>query len=290
MLLGLPLWAWILLVVAVLLFLWARSYYARFRGACRTVREELAVYVPEQYPGAEVLREEMGNLVVRMPDGDERLWEMADLYADVARLPGMGGDPPAREALYRRAAAELFPLAPDAGRPLRREEHGPNIRPQLVRPDALPAVEGLVRRPLSNLGLEEVFVLQLPAGTRCLTAADLDDLKLDSEGVHALSLENLRKDFPADLVTTARSSDSGSAVQFGDSFDAARLLLVPEHLEAGEVVVALVPHRDLLVLLPAAILEDRERFDQGLTELACEDHPPLLTQGVRVTREGFEPV
>lgn len=288
--LGLPPWAWILLAVIVFLFLRARAYYTRFRGACRTVREELAVYVREHCPGAEVLREEMGNLVIRMPDGVERLWEMADLYAEVVRLPGMGGDPPARQALYRRAAAEFFPVAPDAGRPLRREEHGPGIRPQLLRPDDLPAVEVLVRRPLPELGLDEVFVLHLPVGNRYLTAVDLGDLRLDVEGVHALALENLRKDFPGDMVATARTSESGSAVQFGDSFDAARLLLIPEHLEPGEAVVALVPHRDLLVLLPAAILEDRANFDQGLAELACEDHPPLLRQGVRVTREGFERV
>ena len=70
--------------------------------------------------------------------------------------------------------------------------------------------------------------------------------------------------------------------------DAARLLLIPECLKKGESLVALVPHRDMLVLGPADLEHDRSKLEAGLRALDCQDHPPLLNQPVRVTSAGFE--
>ena len=114
--LGLPLWAWVILAIVIVLGAVVRWFYSRWRGMCRGVREDLTALLKKVHPEVQVLREEMGNLVVRMGDGTEQVWEMAEIYAEVARLPGLGRDREQRAPLYERAVASLF--APPADSPL----------------------------------------------------------------------------------------------------------------------------------------------------------------------------
>jgi hypothetical protein len=281
--LGIPPWVWVLVVLLLVIAAAVRSFYSRWRGMCRGIRGDLTAFLKERYPEVTVLREEMGNLVVRTPDGEERVWEMADLYAEVARLPGMGADPQARARLYQQAADAFFPGGTGGG-PLSLETHGPRIRPQLVPAAALEGQEGaaVLRTEIAGLGLAAVYQL----GGRFLTEEDRAQLGVELTRLHALALENLRQRFPAEMVAAASQSESGSAVQLGDSHDAARLLLVPEHLGPAQSVIALVPHRDLMVLLPASQAQDPEKLQEGLKLLEC-DHPPVLSRPVRVTSEGF---
>jgi hypothetical protein len=287
---GFSIWLWLLLGIVLLVVFWVRSYYKRFRGTCRLVREELAEFVPREYPGAEVTGERQGNLVLRMPGGAERVWEMADVYASVVRLLGMGRDPEARAGVYRQAAAAFF--APDPAQPPALATHGRWIKPQLVPPSILGQASSqgpIAHTPVPGLDLETVYVLDLPQAARPLTEQELAGLGMDLAELRRLAFDNLRANFPREMVATAQG-ESGSAIQLGDGFDAARLLLVPEFLPEGGELVALIPHRDLLVLLPASILQDPDRLRQGMQQLDCENHPPLLDRPVRVTAAGFEVV
>jgi hypothetical protein len=276
-------WGWALLALFAVIVLVARSFYARFRGVCRRVREELTEWAPKRFPGTAVVGEQMGNLVVRLPDGAERIWEMADIYTAVARLPGMGQDPAERARTYEAVAAPLFPaLALDG--PLSREAHGALIKPRLV-----PAGEpgGELRQPVAGLPLEVEYVLDVPPG-RLLTSGDAAELGLDPLGLHQLALENLGKEFPGEMVAEGVSGSNGAALQLGDGSDAARLLLLPQHLKPGQEVLALIPHRDLLLLLPAELRDDPQKLEEGLKLLECDDHPPLLNRPVLVRQNGFE--
>ena len=80
--------------------------------------------------------------------------------------------------------------------------------------------------------------------------------------------------------------DSASArVKLMDSFDAARLLLVPQVLEPEEALVAIVPDRDTLFLAPLP----RDENWSSLRRLAhATDGPALLDRPLKVTRVGFE--
>ena len=81
------------------------------------------------------------------------------------------------------------------------------------------------------------------------------------------------------------------AVHTGDSFDAARLLLVPEALKPGEAVQAAVPDRDLLILSPVPADGDWTR-SRAAAKAAYGDSAPgvpdLLDRPILVTRGGFE--
>lgn len=282
-----PGWLWPVLLVVALLFFAARSFYTRFRRMCRRTREELTELVRRDYPEVEVLREERGNLVVRC-GGEERVWEMAELYSRVAQLPEMGADPPARRRLYQQAARLMF--APKVDGPLNRAEHGALIKPLLLPAEGAeaPPLATILSTEVLDLGLKLAYVVDAPPGNRFLTEQDREDLGLSSAELHDLALANLGRDFPSDLLTQPLTANNGSALQFSDGFDAARLLLLPRHLQRGQAVLALIPHRDLLLLLPGAMADDPDRIKQGLEALACEDHPALLRQAVRVTSEGFQ--
>ena len=87
--LGLPVWVWVVAALVLALVVAGRTFYGRFRAMCRRVREEVGAFVAERHPEVAVVGEQQGNLVLRMADGSERVWEMADLYAAVARKRGL---------------------------------------------------------------------------------------------------------------------------------------------------------------------------------------------------------
>lgn len=83
--------------------------------------------------------------------------------------------------------------------------------------------------------------------------------------------------------TAPRHRDRG-LIKTCDSFDAARLLLVPGYLEAGETLVALIPDRDTLVLTTPPADDDWA----GLRTLAgTADGDPLYTEPLVVTSAGI---
>src|SRR5262245_32637133 len=97
--LGMPVWFWVLAVVLLLIgsaVAWVVRYYNAFRTRCRTVRSELTELLKEKRPEVAVVGERQGNLVVRMPDGEERVWDLVDTFVAVAWLPEMSRDPQAR--------------------------------------------------------------------------------------------------------------------------------------------------------------------------------------------------
>jgi hypothetical protein len=283
--LGLPLWAWVILAIIILVMVVVRSLYSRWRGMCRGVRDDLTALLEEVRPEVSVLREEMGNLVVQMEDGTERVWEMEEVYAEVAGLPGWGRDREQRAPLNHRAVASLF--APPADGPLSLAVHGEWMKPLLVPQNALEQSPEIVHTPLPKLGLAAIYVLDLPQAKRHLTEQDCTDLGINVEEIHGLALANLGKNFRSDAIAEA-GTDSGSAIQYNDSFDATRLLLVPECLQPGQELVAVIPHRDMLALLPGSMREDPEKLQQAIGVLECGEHPPLLNRAVSVTRDGFE--
>ena len=95
---------------------------------------------------------------------------------------------------------------------------------------------------------------------------------------------NLARTFGRDVVRSAVGSRNINVVKSCDSFDAARLLLVPGYLEAGESVVTLIPDRDTLVL--TAPPDDGDWA--GLRKLAhAADGDPLWAEPLIVTPAGI---
>ena len=83
---------------------------------------------------------------------------------------------------------------------------------------------------------------------RFLVDGDLKALGLSQAELSAQAKKNLARTTSVEMLRGGLTALL--AVNTGDSFDAARLLLVPDALRPGEAVAASVPDRDLLILSP----------------------------------------
>jgi hypothetical protein len=79
-----------------------------------------------------------------------------------------------------------------------------------------------------------------------------------------------------------------AAIKMMDSFDAARLLIVPEQLREGEELIALIPDRDTLTLV--AVPKDGDWGPLRKLARVPDSEHLLLDRPVRVRRGGFEAV
>src|SRR5947209_1595671 len=77
-----------------------------------------------------------------------------------------------------------------------------------------------------------------------------DELGLRLKELHDLALENLGKSFDLGVVREVLQEPKLVAIKCLDSYDAARVLLLPRALQPGEAIAALIPDRDTLTLVP----------------------------------------
>jgi hypothetical protein len=210
---------------------------------------------------------------------------LGNLYAGLAQGPR---DEAAQRAAIREFVENALSTPAEGLGVLDLERDGPRLMPRLFpRASLAQAPDGgdLPHRDSGLPGLVVAYVLDGDKAVMYLTARHLEELKLDLEALDTRAMANLRRTFPGAVVRHAVEKASFQMIKAGDSFDATRLLLVPEHLEAGESLVALIPDRETLALTPA----EAKDLD-GLRKLARTPASPytLLDQPVRVTRDGFE--
>jgi hypothetical protein len=277
---GIPLWLWVIGGAFVIVAVVARWFSSRYKAMCRTVRQELSKYFESNYPDGQLSWQPLGNFDLCTANGGHRVIDMADVYAAVGRLPGMGRDPAARARIYQEVL--------DRNGPLTLPSHRSRIKPLLIPERFLNAEVSGPRTPLPGLGLFVIYALDLPGNPRFLLEQERKELAIETPELHRIALENLRKDFPRELVVDAVSGEQGTAFQAKDFFNAARLLLVPEFLEPKQELIALIPHRDILVLLPGGVRQDEGKLRESMRALDCSGHPPLLDRPVLVTQSGFE--
>jgi hypothetical protein len=291
MLLALSWWGWaglgVLGVVALLLASW-RSYR-------KGIRRELVDYLRQHAPEVRIVAVHADRLELR-PEGaagEGGTFYFARLYQAVSELPGGALDEarPAREALYANVVKMLRDSGPGLDA-LDLETERPNVLPRLLH-DA--GVSGLRRAMEANgqrlpvlpsgvAGLSIVFVLDREAAVAYLNEEMLAELALTPDQALDLARANLARRFSRDVVRQAVAGGAFNVVKSGDTFDAARLLVVPGYLEAGEALAAIVPDRDTLVLTAPPSDGDWA----ALRKIArAADGDPLFTEPIVVTPEGL---
>ena len=115
----------------------------------------------------------------------------------------------------------------------------------------------------------------------------LTELQLTPEEALGVARDNLAATSPRPLVRAALQDGSLQVSKMGDTYDAARLLLLPGCLEHGEEVAAAIPDRD--TLLVTRVPGDGDW--SGLRKLArAAAGEPLWREPLRVTREGVSEV
>jgi hypothetical protein len=173
--------------------------------------------------------------------------------------------------------------------PLSMESHGDRLMPRLAPPDfraGLPKDADPPHTAVESLGLEILYVLDAEHSVRYLTEADLEQLGLTGDELHECAMGNLRKTLSGEVVRSASEARKLVAIKSLDSYDATRLLLLPEHLKPGEELAAVIPDRDTLTFVAVWPDFDWPEFGE-LAKIPVSDKT-LLTRPVRVTHEGFE--
>jgi hypothetical protein len=291
MVLAMTWWGWSGLVVALVLILgvWAR------RAWRTTMRLELVEYLRHELPELQITCIHASELVFSVPGavGGEGTFSLRRFYVALA------GCPADQSAEAEAARLEVFKAVVQT---LREVAHGlaldavrdrPNVLPRLVTDTVLsamrrqhPAAATLPSWPSGVPGLSVVLVLDRAASVAYLTEAHLGDLGLAVGDALPLAKANLARTFARDTVRSAiADGKSINVVKSCDTFDAARVLLVPDYLEDGESIAAMIPDRDTLVLI-APPADGDWTSHRRMAKNAAGD--PLWTEPLLVTSRGID--
>jgi hypothetical protein len=273
----LPWWAWLAVGVLVLVAVGvaaARSYRASLRRGLREYLrgERPHLHVVEETSQYFRLADEAGNEVGTL--NFQRLYEVAP-RSDAERLLAYS-----RMLGAIDQAASLAALTPA-------DRHA--VRPRILHERALAALQASRRGstpsvPLGVCGLHVVLVLDGEHSVAYLGQEELALLGTSLEEGMELAKANLFRSFDPQVVQRALRAEDTVVVRGDDTYDATRLLLVPQLLSPGDEIAAAIPDRDTLVLLGSpnqndwALLEDLARTAEG---------DPLCAVPLRVTHEGI---
>lgn len=242
-----PWWVWLIGGV-VLIYLILRSARTSFR---RSVREQAIAYLAREHPDVEVIDENERFLTVRSGDFDEGQLYLPNLY--LAIVESKKHTPEDREDLFDKFIGGPVHDSKLMARPLSLDTHGDRVMPRIIPADALDALQERDDTPHTPLDVAELhvaYVLDYEHTAAYLTEGQREELDLDLASLHQRALENLAKTFAPDAVRVVVDKRSLVTVKSADSYDAARLLLVAQHLREGESVLAAIPDRDSLALIP----------------------------------------
>lgn len=279
---GLPWWLWFsagLFGLVYLALIAARAYR-------RSVVDELIVHLREHHPKITIASRGSGiwmtdrRISVQTPAG-EVVARLDSLFAQLARV--RASDKDGRQgaiATWARAVDQISALAEP---PKQRE----NLLPRLLPRDQVAAE--MVSGPLDGTDLHVVYVVDMPDCVQFVTPEILQSLGIDRTELHALALANLRKRWSPEPVRTVLDKRALTVVAAQDGFDASRLLLVPESLQPGEQIAAVVPDKNALALSP--VPEDGDWAKLISLAQTLEATPPRLSsQPIRVSNTGFRSV
>ncbi|HLF57744.1 MAG TPA: hypothetical protein VI942_12955, partial [Thermoanaerobaculia bacterium] len=243
---SLPWWGWVSLGVAGVawfLFRAAKSWRS-------DVRRGLLEYLQREVPELEVLSVEERRFLLKDAEGESELF-LDNLYRRASDLKA--DDSGGRLSLF----ADLVATYREQRNAMKVDPERDRLRlmPRLIseadrvsmnrqtKENSLPTLETGVS------GLLAVVVLDSEKSVRYVDAATLAELGLSAEAALQIAKENLRPSLPREVVDRAFADGSLNVIKSFDSFDAARLLVLPALLCEGERLLAFIPDRDTLVLM-----------------------------------------
>ncbi len=109
-------------------------------------------------------------------------------------------------------------------------------------------------------------------------------LGMDETALHSRAIDNLSRLWPVEATRQAVENRGVVVTKAHDSYDAARLLLLPERLRDQEEVAAQIPDRDTLVVAPVPADGDWSRLDRLARSTAG---PELFAGALRVSAAGI---
>lgn len=159
------------------------------------------------------------------------------------------------------------------------------IFPKLLLENELSSyqINELPSKPLNNTGLSVLYVIDRPRSVIYLKNNDYQKLGLNLDELNRIALDNLEKRFSREIVEKCIANNQLTVIKTIDSYDAARILLLPKFLPTDVKIIAHVPDKDTLAIVPST--------DYG-TMMKLMDIPssgkPLLKTPLLVSSTGYE--
>lgn len=283
---GISWWLWLLIaipLIVIALFWWAWKSYRR------DVRRGFVAYLKERDPSVEIVTEHEGAVVFRNAEEGESTFFLHKLYSTIAAAKE--DTPETRREAYQWFYDSLTETQAinKAGEPFTIEKHGDRIMPRLVDRGHLAGLQKvgpLPHTPIPELGLAAVYVLDAPGSVMYLTEHQATEVGLDAAGFHQRALVNLDRMWPTKVMNAALQHEPVVVIQGRDTYEAARLLLIPSRLDEGEELAVAIPDRDTIVI--AVVPPDGEWSNLRQLARMPSTENVLLNRPVRVTRAGFE--
>lgn len=279
-----PWWMWVVIPVVGLFALLSRAA-AAFR---QSVLNDYVDELKRCRPDVEIIATHPGSLgqgsaiTFMMPSGFQGTLSLQKLAAALGAPEGR--TPEGRKAVLAHWVGMLDEF--EASNTFKLETAKPHIRPRLVNETMLPpdVFSSMPRRVLGDTGLWVVYVIDSPNTVAYITADHVATSGVGEPTLHEIALTNLRGITPPKAFDEAAAGGKLVAIKAGDTYDAARLLLVPERLTDGQELVAVVPDRDTLMLTTR---NSDPRKDHDLARTIPAENPRLCSKPILVTSQGF---
>ncbi len=249
-----------------------------------TIRNECVAYLRDVFPQIEVVSLEPESLRLRLESGSGHQVFLDRIFSAIETLEDPS--PSARRQVYEAFFKVLNDRVPEE---LSEDIDGDRLRPRVISRETLEAMHRqigleLPRMALQQTGLWIVYVLDSEHSVAFVTEAMRERLGMDLGALHERSMLNLAATF--DAAEFVKNLEAGSLVRVMtlDSYDASRLLLLPDHVPEGVRLAVAVPDRDLLLVLRA---EDESAFDvmSQVAKVPCER--PVFDGALEVTRNSI---
>jgi uncharacterized protein YtpQ (UPF0354 family) len=143
---------------------------------------------------------------------------------------------------------------------------------------------GIPNIPIENTPLCIAFVIDMPQSVAFVNHDILRELGVTLDDLHAAAVEHLDDDRFGEVIRTLEPDTLG-AIKTGDSYDAARALLIPKYLEEGQSILIAIPDRDSLMLLRSQSPGRFELMSKVAKFPGSDRH--LYDGAIEVTAHGF---
>jgi len=253
------------------------------RKSWRTAaRKEYIKYIKMNNPNIEIVLETEMMLKIKLgsKEIDHNLY---NFYNVLARVKDKS--PKGKQDIYDQTYNVLLDV-------LLKDDHffknsQDNVLPRILSESTLSQIanyETICYKKLDAIGLVVVYVIDSPNSVIYVTTQILEDINLKEEDLYGIALANLDKNFPQEVVRMTLEKNKMNIISFSDTYDAARLLLLPKYIPEGSQLIAQIPDRDMLILIPY-----KEDFNNTKPEtIGKTNENPILSASLLVSRAGFK--
>jgi uncharacterized protein YtpQ (UPF0354 family) len=253
----------------------------------RQLADEFAAYLTTHLPDWRIETRSSSRFVLRNGE-DAAEFSLLNLRSAAVQIRGdVAAQTKGRQELFATAIAafreqvELLASKPNVPALLER------VFPRIVNDSFLANLRDgtrIPRRALGNTSLHVVYVIDSAHAVAYIDAERMASLGMDETVLHSRAIENLSRLWPVEATRKAVENGSVVVTKALDSYDAARLLLLPERLRDQEEVAALIPDRDTLVVAPVPADGNWSRLDRLARSTAG---PELFAGALHVSAAGI---